>query len=85
MPPDAGDAWNPRPEAVMPRAAVAMAIEELLTDRQLRIRFAVNSVETVVELCLRGVELDRDEFDLFCRTDACVWFVRDVGTDGWQH
>ena len=69
----------------MPRAAVAMAIEELLTDGQLRIRFAVNPVETLAELCLRGIELNRDEFDLFCRTDACVWFVRDVGTDGWQH
>ncbi len=62
-----------------------MAIEELLTDRPLRIRFAVNPFETVVELCLRGIELNRAEFDLFCRTDACVWFVRDVRTDGWQH
>jgi hypothetical protein len=69
----------------MARAAVAMAIEALLTDRQLRLRFAVNPFETVAELYLRGIELDRDEFDLFCRTDACVWFVRDAGMDGWQH
>ena len=75
---------NLRPEG-MPRAAVAMAIEGLLTDRPLRIRFAANPFETVVELCLRGIELNRAEFDLFCRTDACVWFVRDVRTDGWQH
>jgi hypothetical protein len=68
----------------MSRAAVAMAIEELLTDRQLRIRFVLNPAETVVELCLRGIELNPDEFDLFCRTDASVWFVRDVGTDGWH-
>jgi hypothetical protein len=62
-----------------------MAIEELLTDKQLRIGFAVDPVETVAGLCLRGIELNPDEFDLFCRTDAGVWFVRDLRTGRWQH
>jgi hypothetical protein len=70
---------------VMSRAAVAMAIEELLMDRQLRTRFTLAPVETVAELCLRGIDLNPDEFDLFCRTDACVWVVRDVEMDRWQH
>jgi hypothetical protein len=51
-----------------------MVIEKLLTDEDLRVRFAVDPIETVAELFLRGFELTRDEVDLFCRTDAGVWF-----------
>ena len=54
----------------MSRAAVGMVVEKLLTDENLRIRFAVDPMETVAELFLRGVDLTRDEIDLFCRTDA---------------
>ena len=69
----------------MSQAAVAMAIEELLTDKQLRIEFAVDPVQTVATLCLRGIDLNAEEFDLLCRTDGQVWFVRDVKTGEWQH
>jgi hypothetical protein len=60
----------------MSRSIVGMVIDKLLTDENLRIRFALDRVETVAELCLRGFDLTRDEIDLLCRTDADVWFLR---------
>ena len=65
----------------MSRAAVGMVIEKLLSDESLRIRFATDRMETIAELCLRGFELTRDEIDLFCRTDARLWFL--VDQSGW--
>ena len=60
----------------MSRTNIGMVIDKLLTDENLRIRFALDRVETVAELCLRGFDLTRDEIDLLCRTDAGVWFLR---------
>jgi len=59
----------------MSQAGVGTVIEKLLTDENLRIRFALDQIETVAELCLRGVELTRDEVDLFCWTNARLWFL----------
>ena len=61
----------------MSRAGVGMVIEKLITDEGLRIRFAVDRMETIAELCLGGFELTRDEVDLFSRTDARLWFLGD--------
>ena len=61
----------------MSRAGVGMVIEKLLTDENLRSRFALDRMETIAELCLRGFELTRDEIDLFYRTDARVFFLGD--------
>ena len=69
----------------MSRAIVGMVIDKLLTDENLRIRFAVDPIETVAELCLRGFDLTRDEIDLLCRTDAGVWFLRSAVTGAPQH
>ncbi len=69
----------------MSRAIVGMVIDKLLTDENLRIRFALDRVETVVELCLRGFDLTRDEIDLLCRTDAGVWFLRSAVSGAPQH
>ena len=60
----------------MSKAGVGMVIEKLLTNEDLRIRFALDRIETVAELCLRGFDLSPDEIDLFCRTDAGLWFLR---------
>jgi hypothetical protein len=60
-----------------------MVIEKLLTDERLRIRFALDRMETIAELCLRGVELTRDEVDLIHRTDARLWFLGDPLTGEW--
>ena len=62
----------------MSRAGVGMVIEKLLTDENLRIRFALDRMETVAELFLRGVDLSSDEIDLFYRTDAALWFLGDT-------
>jgi hypothetical protein len=35
-------------------------------------------METVAELFLRGFDLGPDEIDLFCRTDAALWFLGDT-------
>ena len=54
----------------MSRSSIGMVIDKLLTDENLRIPFALDRVETVAELCLRGFDLTGDEIDLLCRTDA---------------
>ena len=54
----------------MSRAIVGMVIESCSPMRDLRIRFALDRIETVADLCLRGFDLTRDEIDLLCRTDA---------------
>ena len=60
----------------MSRTGIGMVIDKLLTDENLRMRFALDRIETVAELCLRGFDLSPDEIDLFCRTDAGLWFLR---------
>ena len=69
----------------MSRASVGMVIDKLLTDENLRIRFALDRLETVAELCLRGFDLTRDEIDLLCHTDAGVWFLRSAVSGAPQH
>ena len=62
----------------MPRANVGMVIEELLTDENLLIRFSLDPIGAVVDLFRRGFDLSPAEIDLFCRTDACLWFLGDT-------
>jgi hypothetical protein len=62
----------------MSQTGVEKAVEQLLTDENLRIRFALDRVETVAQLCLRGFDLNREDIDLFCRTDARLWFLSDI-------
>jgi hypothetical protein len=68
----------------MSRAGVGIVIDKLLTDEDLRIRFALDRFETVAELWLLGAELTPDEIDLFCRTDDRLWFVGDRVQAEWQ-
>ena len=58
----------------MSQHTVGMVIDKLLTDENLRIRFVIDRMETLAQLCLCGVDLRPDEIDLFCRTDARLWF-----------
>jgi hypothetical protein len=62
----------------MSQTGVRKVVEQLLTDENLRIRFAHDQIETVAELCLRGFDLSRDDIDLFCWTDARLWFLDDI-------
>jgi hypothetical protein len=42
-------------------------------------------METLAEVCLRGFELSPDEIDLFCRTDARLWFWAGAAQVDPQH
>jgi hypothetical protein len=61
----------------MSRAGVGMVIEKLLSDERLRIGFAVDRIDTIAQLCVRGCDLTRDEIDLVYRSDARLWFLAD--------
>ena len=69
----------------MSQAGIGTVIEKLLTDEDLRIRFALDRIETVADMCLRGVELTRDEVDLLCWTNARLWFLGDEVRYVGQH
>ena len=69
----------------MSRAAVGMAIENLLTDEHLRIRFALDPMATVAGLFLCGLDLTGDEINLLSRTDPGLWFLRSALKDQPQH
>jgi hypothetical protein len=68
----------------MSRVGVGKVIDKLLTDERLRIRFALDRMETIAELWLHGFDLTRDEIDLFSRTDARLWFLGDQVRGEWQ-
>ena len=67
----------------MSRAGVGKVIKTLLTDERLRVRFAVDRIEAIAELCLRGFELTRNEIDLISRTDVRLWCLGDYVRGEW--
>ena len=69
----------------MSQQAVGIVVDRLLSDEDLRIRFAIDRMETLAELCLQGAELKPDEIDLFCRTDARLWFWGTAVVGARQH
>jgi hypothetical protein len=69
----------------MSQTGVGKVVEQLLTDERLRIRFALDRIETVAELCLQGSDLSREDIDLFYRTDARVWFLGDIASGERPH
>lgn len=69
----------------MSRAGVGSVVEKLLTDQDMRIRFALDRMETVAELLLQGFDLTPDEIDLLCRTDPRVWFLGMVSAESDRH
>ena len=40
----------------------------------LRVRFALDPIETIADLNFRGFEVTPDEIDVFIRTDTRTWF-----------
>jgi hypothetical protein len=49
----------------MTRNTVGIVIERLLTDEDLRVRFALDRIDTLALLRAHGFELTSDEIDLF--------------------
>lgn len=58
----------------MSQRTVGLVIGRLLNDQDLRIRLAVDPFETLADLSLLGMELTREEIDVFIQTDIRVWF-----------
>jgi hypothetical protein len=58
----------------MPRQAVGNVIHHLLTDEDLRVRFALEPNDTMAELICRGFDLAAEEIEIFVRTDPGLWF-----------
>jgi hypothetical protein len=52
---------------------VGYVIDRLLTDRELRIQFAVDPLVAIAELHLLGFHLTPDEIDAFVLSDARCW------------
>lgn len=58
----------------MSQRMVGMIVNRLLSEQDLRVRFALDRFETLAELSFGGFELTPEEIDVFVRTDARVWF-----------
>ena len=69
----------------MSQHTVGIVIDKLLTDEDLRIRFVIDRMETLAALYLEGFELSPNEIDLFCRTDARLWFWAGATQGVLQH
>jgi hypothetical protein len=69
----------------MSQRMIGLAIERLLSDERLRIRFLRSRIEALADLGLRGIELTPDEISLFIQTDARVWFWERATADGPVH
>ena len=69
----------------MSLASVEVVITRLLTDEELRLRFAVDRVETLSELHAHGCRLTPREIDLFIECDPEVWFWLEHRVAGRMH
>ena len=54
----------------MSHQVVGHVIHHLLTDETLRVRFAIDPLETIADLMCQGCELTEEEVEVFVRTDA---------------
>jgi hypothetical protein len=69
----------------MSQENVESVIDRLLTDEELRTRFAFDPFDTLAELHLRGLALTPDEIDVFVRSDARVWFGGNERIPVWRN
>ena len=58
----------------MSLASVEVVMTRLLTDDELRLRFAVDRVEALGGLHAHGCRLTPSEIDLFIESDLELWF-----------
>jgi len=59
---------------VMALQHVEDVIHRLLTDEELRTRFALDRFDTIAELVVSGIPLTPQEIDLFVQSDVRLWF-----------
>jgi hypothetical protein len=69
----------------MSRQNVGCVIDRLLTEDELRTRFALDPLTTLAELHLRGLALTPNEIDMFVQADVRAWFSEDdYGGELWH-
>jgi hypothetical protein len=56
---------------------VEKVINRLLSEEDLRIRFALDPFDTLADLHERGLALTPQEIDVFVQSDAQMWFWDD--------
>ena len=71
--------------ARMSQHTVGRVINRMLTDEELRIRFALDRFDALAELHLRGLAMTSDEIDVFVQSDVRLWFVGNGVVAGWLH
>jgi hypothetical protein len=57
----------------MSQRTVELVIGRLLTDEELRLRFAHEPLATLADFCERGFDLTRGEIDALLQIEATVW------------
>ncbi len=58
----------------MSQDTVERVMNRLLSDEELRLRFAFDRIEVVADLHDGGLVLTSDEIDLFVQSDMDIWF-----------
>jgi len=56
------------------RQVIGHVIQQLLTDEDLRVRFALDPDDTIADLMCQGCELTAEEVEILVRTDPRLWF-----------
>jgi hypothetical protein len=69
----------------MSKRMVELAVDKLLGDERLRIRFRRSRIESLADLGLRGIDLTPDEIQLFIQTEPRVWFWETAAAAGPVH
>lgn len=69
----------------MSQQNVGNVINRLLTDEELRLRFAFDPFDTLAELHLRGMPLTSEEIDVFVQSDLRMWFGESDRLQRWSH
>ena len=69
----------------MSQRTVAIVMNRLLGDEDLRLRFALDRVETLGDLHANGLELTPSEIDLFLESDLQMWCATDRIAGGRVH
>jgi hypothetical protein len=69
----------------MSQENVENVINRLLTDEELRTRFALDRIYTLAEFHVRGLALTPDEMDVFVQSNVRLWFGENERCRGRLH
>jgi hypothetical protein len=64
---------------------VGIALNALLDDDDLRVRFAIDPIDALADLGIRSIFLTPDEIDVFIRIDPRVWSWTNDVVEGRTH